>query len=139
MAQKLRLTAALALIFTLVGCASVFNDDRQTVSVRAMCGNRSVPAACVAENSRGRWTFQAPREIVVPKDMYALRVTCKSVLVEAHTVHAQASLQGAMAGNLVLGPGGRGLRHRVGPRSGLSCEHRRELPVVQRLLKLECR
>lgn len=103
MAQKLRLTAALALIFTLVGCASVFNDDRQTVSVRAMCGNRSVPAACVAENSRGRWTFQAPREIVVPKDMYALRVTCKSVLVEAHTVHAQASLQGAMAGNLVLG------------------------------------
>jgi len=118
MAQKLRLTAALALIFTLVGCASVFNDDRQTVSVRAMCGNRSVPAACVAENSRGRWTFQAPREIVVPKDMYALRVTCKSVLVEAHTVHAQASLQGAMAGNLVLG-GLAGAAYDIGSGRGL--------------------
>ena len=103
MSQKHRLTATLALILSLTGCASMFNDDRQTVSVRALCGSRSVPATCVAENSRGRWTFQAPRDIVVPKDLYALRVTCKSVLVESHTVQAQASLQGAMAGNLVLG------------------------------------
>ena len=118
MAQKLRLTAALALIFTLVGCASVFNDDRQTVSVRAMCGNRSVPAACVAENSRGRWTFQAPREIVVPKDMYALKVTCKSVLLEPHTVHAPATMQRAMAGNLVFG-GVVGAAYDIGSGRGL--------------------
>lgn len=92
------------LVLVLVtGCASVLNDDRQVVSVRAMCQTRSLPATCVAENSRGRWTFQAPRDIVVPKDMYALRVTCKSVLVDQHTVQVPASMQGAMAGNVLLG------------------------------------
>ena len=112
---------ALALgAFVLVsGCASVLNDDKQVVSVRAMCKGQSVPATCVAENSRGRWAFQAPRDIVVPKDMYALRVTCKSVLVDQHTVHAPASVQGAMAGNVVLG-GLIGAAFDVGSGRGLS-------------------
>jgi len=118
MSQSLKFITALVLIFMSSGCASLFSEDRQTVSVRATCGQRSLPATCVAENSQGRWTFQAPREIVVPKDMYALRVTCKSVLVEAHTVHAQASLQGAMAGNLVLG-GLAGAAYDIGSGRGL--------------------
>ena len=116
--QILKSIAALGFIFSIAGCASVFNDDRQAVSVRAMCGQRSLPATCVAENSRGRWTFQAPREILVPKDMYALRVTCKSVLVEPHTVQAPATLQGAMAGNLVLG-GVFGAAYDIGSGRGL--------------------
>lgn len=95
------------LIFSFVlllgGCASVFHDDRQVISVRAMCMDRSVPAACVAENSKGSWKFQAPNDVVVAKDLYALRVTCRSVLVGQHTVHAPATLQGAMAGNVLLG------------------------------------
>ena len=103
MSNYLKIVSALGFILMVSGCASVFHEDRQTVSVRAMCGQRSLPATCVAENSRGRWTFQAPREILVPKDMYALRVTCKSILLESHTVQAPATLQGAMAGNLLLG------------------------------------
>jgi len=35
--------------------------------------------------------------------MYALRVTCRSVLLEPYTVLVPASLQGAMAGNALLG------------------------------------
>jgi len=118
MSNYLKLVSALGFIFSISGCASVFNEDRQAVSVRAMCGQRSLPATCVAENSRGRWTFQAPREILVPKDMYALRVTCKSVLLEPHTVQAPATLQGAMAGNLVLG-GVLGAAYDIGSGRGL--------------------
>jgi hypothetical protein len=98
-----RFTLTLLLVGLLGGCASVFNDKTQVVSVRAVCLERSVPANCVAENSRGRWAFRAPNEIVVAKDMYALKVTCKSVMVEQHTVHAPAVLQNAMAGNLLAG------------------------------------
>ena len=116
--QILKLITALGFIFSIAGCASVFNEDRQAVSVRAMCGQRSMPATCVAENSRGRWTFQAPREILVPKDMYALRVTCKSVLLESHTVQAPATLQGAVAGNLMLG-GVLGAAYDIGSGRGL--------------------
>ena len=99
----LRILTSLAFIFLLSACASVINDDRQVVSVRAMCGAQSVPATCVAENSRGRWSFHAPRDLVVPKDLYALRVTCRSVLVDQHTVNVPAAVQGAMAGNVLLG------------------------------------
>ena len=116
--QILKLITALGFIFSIAGCASVFNEDRQAVSVRAMCGQRSMPATCVAENSRGRWTFQAPREILVPKDMYALRVTCKSVLLESHMVQAPATLQGAVAGNLMLG-GVLGAAYDIGSGRGL--------------------
>lgn len=118
MARCLKIITALGFIFVTVGCASMFHDDRQTIAVRAMCGQRSLPAVCVAENSRGRWTFHAPREILVSKDMYALRVTCKSVLLESHTVSAPATLQGAMAGNLVLG-GVVGAAYDIGSGRGL--------------------
>lgn len=109
----------LVLVFLLSACASVINDDRQVVSVRATCAGKSIAATCSAENSRGRWVFQAPRDIVVPKDMYALRVTCKSVLVDQHTVQAPATLQGAVAGNVLLG-GLIGAAFDVGSGRGLS-------------------
>lgn len=103
MCRMIRFTLSLCLVGLLGGCASVFNDKAQVVSVRAVCLDRSVPANCVAENSRGRWAFRAPNDILVTKDMYALRVTCKSLLVEQHTVQAPAVLQNAVAGNLLAG------------------------------------
>ncbi len=98
-----RFLITLVSVFILSGCASVLEDSRQVVSVRAVCGAQSMPAVCVAENSRGRWSFTAPRDIVVSKDLYALRVTCRSVLVEPHTVQVPAVVQGAVAGNVLLG------------------------------------
>ena len=73
------------------------------VSVRAICYGMSMPAQCVAENSRGRWTFNAPRQIQVSKDMFDLRVTCKSAFLEKHSVSAHSGVQVAMAGNVLLG------------------------------------
>lgn len=87
----------------LAGCASVTHSDKQAIDVRLLCGERSLPARCVAENSKGRWDFYAPNTVVVSKDIYALRLDCKSVLLDAHTVQAYASIQNAMAGNLLVG------------------------------------
>ncbi len=101
--EMTRFLTTFVCVFWLTGCASVLEGSQQVVSVRAMCGAQSMPAVCVAENSRGRWSFMAPRDILVSKDMYALRVTCRSVLVEPHTVQVPAVVQGAMAGNVLLG------------------------------------
>jgi hypothetical protein len=87
----------------LTGCASVLNQDKQVVAVRAVCNGASVPAHCVAENSRGRWAFNAPRQIAVTRDLFALRVTCQSAYVEKHTVSVRPHVQMAMAGNALLG------------------------------------
>ena len=98
-----KITATLVVLLLTTGCASVLNENKQVVSVRAVCNNVSVPAHCVAENSRGRWAFNAPKQIEVNKDIFALRVTCKSAYVDKHSVSVRPSVQMAMAGNVLLG------------------------------------
>lgn len=93
----------ITLVLFLTGCASISNGDTQTISVRALCGDQVLPATCVAENSKGRWTFVAPRQLTVAKDYYALRVDCKSIYLDRHVVQVPASLEPAMAGNLLVG------------------------------------
>ncbi len=99
----LRIIATLGVLLLTAGCASVLNEDKQVVSVRAVCYGMSMPAQCVAENSRGRWTFNAPKQIEVSKDMFDLRVTCKSLFADKHTTSVRAGVQVAMAGNVLLG------------------------------------
>ena len=98
---KMIVFAGVSLLMT--GCASVLNESKQIVAVRAVCNGASVPAHCVAENSRGRWAFNAPKQIAVTRDLFSLRVTCQSAYVEKHTVSVRPSLQVAMAGNVLLG------------------------------------
>jgi uncharacterized protein YceK len=99
----LKIMVTLGLLLLTAGCASVLNEDKQTVSVRAVCYGMSMPAQCVAENSRGRWTFNAPKQIEVSKDMFDLKVTCKSAFVDKHTTSVRSGVQVAMAGNVLLG------------------------------------
>jgi len=99
----LKIIATLGLLLLTAGCASVLNEDKQVVSVRALCYGMSLPAQCVAENSRGRWTFNAPKQIEVSKDLFDLRVTCKSVFADKHTTSVRSGVQVAMAGNVLLG------------------------------------
>lgn len=98
---KMIVFASVTLLMT--GCASVLNENKQVVSVRAVCNGASVPAHCVAENTRGSWAFNAPKQIAVNRDLFALRVTCKSAYVDKHTVSVRPSMQVAMAGNVLLG------------------------------------
>lgn len=98
---KMIFFASVAVLTT--GCASVLNQDKQVVSVRAMCHGMSMPSHCVAENTRGRWAFNAPKQIEVTKDFFGLRVTCKSAFVDKHTVSVRPHVQMAMAGNVLLG------------------------------------
>lgn len=99
----LKIMATLGVLLLTAGCASVLNEDKQTVSVRAICYGMSMPARCVAENSRGRWTFNAPKQIEVSKDLFDLKVTCKSTFVDKHTTSVRSGVQVAMAGNVLLG------------------------------------
>jgi len=85
------------------GCASFIGEGKQTVSVQAVCYGRSMPAQCVAENGRGRTRFFAPGPVTVQRDFTALRVTCKSVFVDSHTLRVWPTVQQAMAGNVLLG------------------------------------
>jgi len=102
-ARMFKRVVSLGSLLWLAGCASVLNESQQPIDVVASCNGMSMPAQCVAENAMGRWRFTAPAQIMVTRDRSALRVSCNLPFLGAQSAIARPGLQGAMAGNLLLG------------------------------------
>ena len=101
-------TAAIKLVFlalmgVLSGCATLLDEDTQEISVSLQCKERMVRAQCVAENSKGRWSFRAPGLVQVNNDYGDLDITCKVQYMPQFTVSVPALPTWNLAGNLLLG------------------------------------
>jgi hypothetical protein len=99
----LRLWMSVVGLLLVSGCASFLHGDEQQVQVTAMCKDRVVPAACVAQNGKGVWHFQTPGTIQVRKDMSSLQIACKSLFFPEITATVPSRLNLSMAGNLLVG------------------------------------
>ncbi|PVE06671.1 hypothetical protein [Limnohabitans sp. Rim28] len=99
----LRLWISAVGVLLLSGCASFLHSDVQHVQVTAKCKDRVVPAACVAQNAKGVWHFQAPSTIEVRKDMTSLQIACRSLFFPEITATVPSRLNLSMAGNLLVG------------------------------------
>jgi hypothetical protein len=95
--------ALLALVGVLSGCATLLDEDTQEISVSLQCKERLVRAQCVAENSKGRWSFRAPGMVQVNNDIGDLNVSCKVQYMPQFTVSVPAMPSWNMAGNILLG------------------------------------
>ena len=95
--------ALLALVGVLSGCATLLDEDTQEISVSLQCQERMVRAQCVAENSKGRWSFRAPGLVQVNNDYGDLNVTCKVQYMPQFTVSVPAVPTWNLAGNILLG------------------------------------
>lgn len=95
----------LALVFAalLSGCASIVSSDTQDLNVQLLCGNRSIWASCTAENSQGKWYFDAPGVVTVKNDFRKLSLSCKPQAMNGFTVYAPALPSWALAGNVLAG------------------------------------
>ena len=98
-----RLALAVGLICLLSGCASLVNDDSQEVSVRLMCGHKTLMATCHLQNDKGRWTLSTPGTIRVVNDTSSLEITCRGQYVPSFTVSAMPMPSVALLGNLLFG------------------------------------
>jgi hypothetical protein len=97
-------TALLLLTASLLsGCASVLHGDTQAMRVTTYCGQQTIPASCVASNSKGSWPFFSPANIVVQKDRYSLTISCKSPYFAEGVAHVPSTPHPMVAGNLVFG------------------------------------
>jgi len=85
------------------GCASVLHGDSQAMRVTTYCGQQTIPASCVASNSKGSWPFHSPANIVVQKDRYSLTISCKSPYFAEGVAHVPSTPNPMVAGNLVFG------------------------------------
>jgi hypothetical protein len=99
----MRLCWSVVGLLLLSGCASFLHSDVQPVQVTVLCNDRVVPAACVAQNGKGVWQFQAPGTLQVNKDLTSLQVTCKSLFFPEITAAVPSRLNLSMAGNLLMG------------------------------------
>jgi hypothetical protein len=95
--------ALLALVGVLSGCATLLDEDTQEVSVSLQCQERMVRAQCVAENSKGRWSFRAPGLVQVNNDFGDLNITCKVQYMPQFTVSVPSVPTWNLAGNILLG------------------------------------
>ena len=95
--------ALLALVGVLSGCATLLDEDTQEISVSLQCKERLVRAQCVAENSKGRWSFRAPGVVQVNNDYGDLNISCKVQYMPQFTVSVSAMPTWNMAGNILMG------------------------------------
>ena len=95
--------ALLAMVGVLSGCATLLDEDTQEISVSLQCKERQVRAQCVAENSKGRWSFRAPGVVQVNNDIGDLNISCKVQYMPQFTVSVSAMPSWNMAGNILMG------------------------------------
>jgi hypothetical protein len=93
----------IALLGTLSGCATLLDEDTQEISVSLQCKERMVRAQCIAENSKGRWSFRAPGLVQVNNDYGELNISCKVQYMPQFTVAVPAVPSWNLAGNILLG------------------------------------
>ncbi len=99
----LRLWMSVVVLLLLPGCASVLHGDVQQMQVTVVCKDRVVPAACVAQNAKGVWRFQAPAALEVNKDLSSLQIACRALYFPEITATVPSRLNLSMAGNLLVG------------------------------------
>jgi hypothetical protein len=95
--------ALLVLVGLLSGCATLLDEGTQEISVSLQCKERMVRAQCVAENSKGRWSFRAPGMVQVNNHIGDLNISCKVQYMPQFTVSVSAMPTWNMAGNILLG------------------------------------
>ena len=93
----------IALLGILSGCATLLDEDTQEISVSLQCKERMVRAQCIAENSKGRWSFKAPGLVQVNNDYGDLNISCKVQYMPQFTVSVPAVPTWNLAGNILLG------------------------------------
>jgi hypothetical protein len=99
----LKLAAIVALASLATGCASLINDDTQEVSIRLMCGEKTLTATCQLQNDKGRWILATPGKTKIVNDNSSLEISCRGQYIPPFTVSAMPMPSFAMLGNLIAG------------------------------------
>lgn len=101
--RPISLALTLACILLSYGCASVLSGDEQGILIAVTCKNRVIETYCTAENSKGKWFFNAPEYKMIKRDSAPLTVTCSSGSIGDYAYKVNSSLNLAAAGNVVSG------------------------------------
>lgn len=85
------------------GCASLFNDDHQTITVRTDCKDVILISSCSANVNGQVLTFETPARLKIPRTAEPIQVSCQGGLVGGAGAHVKSGISAGLWGNFLAG------------------------------------
>jgi hypothetical protein len=99
----LRPAAAVALLASLAGCASLTESTEQNVLVQTVLDHREIAGVgCVLYNDMGKWFVTTPARVTLRKSAGPLRIDCQKQGKGWAYEKVESRVDGNLWGNLVL-------------------------------------
>jgi hypothetical protein len=90
-------------VVLLGGCASIFNDSNQTLTVRTDCKRVVLNSSCSASVGGATFNFETPTRLTVPRTTDPLYVSCRGGLLAGVSTDVQPGLSAGFLGNVIAG------------------------------------
>lgn len=103
MRTQLALPAALVVLASLSGCASIVSGSEQSLSVVAMGESGNVNGArCSLSNDKGQWYTTTPGSVTVRRSYSDMAVTCQNAKTSG-ALQVKSATKGMAFGNILFG------------------------------------
>ncbi|MDD4936522.1 MAG: hypothetical protein PHT60_12195 [Acidiphilium sp.] len=94
----------LVILFPIVGCASIVDGTRQTLSVETISDGQSVAGAqCSLKSNKGTWFVNTPGTVSVHRGYDKLNVKCAKSGYQPGIEAVASSTKGMAFGNILFG------------------------------------
>lgn len=90
-------------VLMLQGCASIFSDSHQTITVRTDCPRAVLNSSCIASVGAQVFGFETPARLSVPRSTNSISVTCRGGLLDGANADLQSGLSAGLLGNVIAG------------------------------------
>jgi hypothetical protein len=90
-------------VVMLGGCASIFSDSHQTLTVRTDCTRVVLNSACSAAVGGQVFNFETPARLTLPRTTEPLWVSCRGGLLAGASTEVQPGLSAGFLGNAIAG------------------------------------
>lgn len=101
--KSLKRFLLLSAVFVLGGCASIFNDSHQTITVRTDCPRVILNSSCIASVGTQFFTFETPTHLSVPRSTNSISIACRGGLLDGANTDLQPGLSAGLLGNAIAG------------------------------------
>jgi hypothetical protein len=100
----MKLPVLLSILVSLNGCAAMVAGSPQSLSVKAVSGQRDLPIArCTLLNDEGVWNVTAPGMVTVRRSNGDLNITCEADGYIPNAGSAPSGAKGLSFGNILFG------------------------------------
>jgi hypothetical protein len=103
MNSRLQLSFMWPAVVLLGGCASIFNDSYQTLTVRTDCTRVVLNSSCSASFGDKTFNFETPARLTLPRSIEPILVSCRGGLLAGASTDVQPGLTAGFLGNAIAG------------------------------------